>query len=318
MQTIISVCVITYNQEKYIEKCIESIIEQELDCKFELIIRDDGSKDGTPLLIQKYAHEYKNIIKVLPGQKNIGANANLLATFSVCKGEFIAICEGDDFWTDKQKLQKQLNQARKMPDVKFFTHPASIGTADNVRSKRWPCQASTSFSLKDILHGFGQFAPTSSYFLNRTALGFLPSWFIKAPIGDFFMELYLTRDKKGYSLTEVMSHYRTASTGSWDDEISKDRTGEKGVKAYRLIKIYLKKAIVDFPEYKNYFITRLEYINFAIAHQYMKSGNYSGFLPYINKAGAGICKVGLNARILFYFRHVKPIVIFLYKLKKSF
>jgi glycosyltransferase involved in cell wall biosynthesis len=318
MAIIISVCVISYNQEQYIEKCLDSIIEQELDCEFELIIRDDGSQDRTPFIIRDYTDKYKNLIKILPGEKNIGANANLLTTFSACQGEFIALCEGDDFWTDKQKLQKQLNQARKFPEAEFFTHPASIGSVDKVGSKIWPCQASACFSLKDILLGFGQFAPTSSYFFRRDALGFLPSWFTKAPIGDFFMELYLTGEKNGCSLTEVMSHYRTASIGSWDDKISKDRSGEKGVKAYRLIKIYLKKAIVDFPEYKYYFIKRLEYINLAIAHQYMKSGNYSCFLLYINKAGAGVCRIGVSARILFYFRNVKLIVLFLYKLKKSF
>lgn len=318
MAVVISVCVISYNQELYIKKCLDSIIEQKLDCQFELIIRDDGSQDKTPILIQEYADKYPDIIKNLSEQKNIGANSNLLTTFSASRGNYIAVCEGDDFWTDKLKLQKQLDQARRLQDVDFFTHPASIGTEVQVKSKKWPCQLSEFFTLGDILRGFGQFAPTSSYFFCRDALVFLPTWFTKAPIGDFFMELYLTGRKNGYASSDVMSHYRTASVGSWDDQISNDSSGQKGVRAYRLIKIYLKKASFDFPEYQDYFKKRLEYINFAIAHQYMKSGNYLNFLLYINKAGVGICSIGPSARILFYFRKIKIIVMILYKIKKSF
>lgn len=314
----ISVCVITYNQEQYIKKCLDSIVEQELDCQFELLIRDDASHDRTPIIIEEYAKKYPTLIRVLPGEENVGANVNLLTIFSACQGEFIAICEGDDYWTDKNKLQKQLNTAKKFKDIEFFTHPASVGGDDDTVNKIWPCQAPTFFNVNDILRGLGQFAPTSSYFFSKKALVALPIWFGKAPIGDFFIELYLTGMKKGYSLDEVMSNYRTSSTGSWVDTISRDQTGEKGVRAFRMIKIYLKKASLDFPEHKPAFLKRLEYVDFAIAHQFMKSGNYSNFLRYINKAGEGIGDIGLSAKILFTFRYVKIVILGLYKIKKSF
>jgi len=316
MAIVISICVITYNHEKYIRTCLDSILSQELQCAFEIIIRDDASTDGTATILSEYASRYPGIVTVLPAERNIGANANLLETFRYGTGEFIAVCEGDDYWTDTQKLARQLLCAREMPNINFFTHPALVGDALHDELRTWPCEQSSSFSVSAILSNLGQFAPTASYFFRRSALSALPTWFARAPIGDFFMEIYFTGHGFGYSSPEIMSKYRTVSDGSWDDGIRKDRTGEKGVRAYRLMKVFLKKARPDFHGFERDFSTRLVMLNFAIAHQYMKVGNYSKFLRYINKAGVEVCMISRSAAFLFRVRYLKPAVFFLYNLKK--
>lgn len=316
MAILISVCVITYNHENYIRACLDSILSQQLQGDLEVIVRDDASTDGTATILLEYATRYPGIVTVVPTVRNIGANANLLATFSASTGEFIAVCEGDDYWTDTQKLARQLACAREMPTVNFFTHPATAGDEHNHEQRFWPCQASPSFSVSDILSHLGQFAPTASYFFRRSVLSLLPTWFPHAPIGDFFMEMYFTGQGKGYSCPEIMSKYRTFSVGSWDDVIKKDRTGEKGVRAYRLMKVFLKKASPDFKGFEPYFEKRLVMLNFAIAHQYMKVGNYSGFLRYMNKAGTHVQEISRGAAFLFKVRYIKPVVLVLYNLKK--
>ena len=316
MTIVISICVITYNHEKYIRACLDSILSQQLQCAFEVIIRDDASTDGTAAILLEYASRYPDIVTVLPTDGNIGANANLLETFRYGAGEFIAVCEGDDYWTDTKKLARQLTCAREMPAVNFFTHPALVGDAQRDKLRTWPCERSSSFSVRDILSDLGQFAPTASYFFRRSVLLALPTWFARAPIGDFFMELYFTGHALGYSSPEIMSKYRTVSDGSWDDGIRKDRTGEKGVRAYRLMKVFLKKARPDFLGFEDDFKKRIVMLNFAIAHQYMKVGNYSKFLRYINKAGVDVCTISRSAAFLFRVRHLKPAVFALYNLKK--
>lgn len=316
MAIAISVCVITYNHEKYIRACLDSIFSQQLQDEFEVIVRDDASIDGTAAILSEYAGRYPGQVTVIPTEKNIGANANLLETFRVATGEFIAVCEGDDYWTDTQKLARQLACAREMPAVNFFTHPALAGDEQHDEVRVWPCQQSTSFTVSDILSNLGQFAPTAAYFFRRSVVPALPAWFARAPIGDFFMEMYFTGHGEGYSLPETMSKYRTFSVGSWDDVIKKDLTGEKGVRAYRLMKVFLKKARSDFDGFESNFEKRLVMLNFAIAHQYMKVGNYSKFLKYINKAGTGVQEFSRSAALLFKVRYVKPAVLALYNLKK--
>ena len=105
--SLISVVVTTYNQEKYIEEALEGILMQK-DCPdFEIIIGNDCSTDFTGEIIEKYSKKYPDIIKVLPRTRNLGMQLNLKDCFKNCSGDYIAICEGDDYWIDCHKLKKQ-------------------------------------------------------------------------------------------------------------------------------------------------------------------------------------------------------------------
>lgn len=103
----INVIVTTYNHEKYIAQCLESILEQKGDFQIEIIIGDDCSTDNTRKIVEGFGEKYPKIISILPMEKNLGITKNLKRCLDVCSGEYIAICEGDDYWTDVNKLQKQ-------------------------------------------------------------------------------------------------------------------------------------------------------------------------------------------------------------------
>jgi len=103
----ISVIITTYNHEKYIAQCLESILKQEGDFQMEVIVGDDASTDGTRRIAEQFQAWHPELAFLLPPEKNLGITKNLKRCLDACTGEYIAICEGDDYWTDVYKLQKQ-------------------------------------------------------------------------------------------------------------------------------------------------------------------------------------------------------------------
>lgn len=108
-QPLVSVCMITYNHEKYIAQAIESVLSQKTNFSIELVIGEDASTDNTKSIIKKYELEYPTILKVRCNKYNLGMIKNLNKTLSECKAKYIALLEGDDYWVDNQKLQKQID-----------------------------------------------------------------------------------------------------------------------------------------------------------------------------------------------------------------
>ncbi len=104
----ISVIITSYNHERYIKQCMDSILDQEGNFNLEIILGDDCSTDKTPEILQQYCEKYPAIIRMMPEQENMGVTKNLKRCLDACQGDFIAICEGDDYWTDEFKLQKQM------------------------------------------------------------------------------------------------------------------------------------------------------------------------------------------------------------------
>ena len=103
----VSVCLITYKQERYITKSLESVLAQKTDFPFEIVIGDDCSPDQTRPILQGYASRFPEKIRLLDRPSNLGMHGNFADTLHQCRGEYIAILEGDDFWTDHTKLQRQ-------------------------------------------------------------------------------------------------------------------------------------------------------------------------------------------------------------------
>lgn len=104
----VSVCVVTYNQEKYIRQCLQSIVDQETDFDFEVIVGDDCSTDGTRAIVQEFAEKYPDIVIPIFHEKNIGGTQNYFSVHKLAKGEYVAHIDGDDWWLPN-KLSYQVN-----------------------------------------------------------------------------------------------------------------------------------------------------------------------------------------------------------------
>ncbi len=112
---LVSVSMITYNAEKFIGAAIEGVIGQQVDFRIELVVGDDCSTDHTRLICESYAAQYPDIIRVLPPGPNLGIAANTRRTMGSCRGKYIAVCDGDDIWTDPLKLQRQVDFLESHP-----------------------------------------------------------------------------------------------------------------------------------------------------------------------------------------------------------
>lgn len=116
---ILSVGILTYNQDKFIRQCLDAVLMQEVDFEYEIVVGDDASSDGTQDVLREYGAKYPDKFVLLLGEKNEGISMNYKKVLSTCKGKYIALCEGDDYWTDAHKLQAQVDFLEKHPDYGF-------------------------------------------------------------------------------------------------------------------------------------------------------------------------------------------------------
>lgn len=115
-EPLVSIVTITYNHEPYIRKCIEGVLMQKVNFLIEFIIAEDCSTDGTLAICKEYAEKYPELIRLITSENNVGAIANERRAMKAAKGKYIAFCEGDDYWTDPLKLQKQVDFLEKNPE----------------------------------------------------------------------------------------------------------------------------------------------------------------------------------------------------------
>jgi len=143
-EPLVSVDMITYNHAPYIARAIEGVVKQKTNFPFELVIGEDCSTDGTREIVFEYKRKYPNIIRVVASERNLGAAANSRQVAQACRGQYIAFCEGDDFWHDETKLQKQVDYLERNPECGLVYsgydvyHPHLNKTIkDFIRYKGW-------------------------------------------------------------------------------------------------------------------------------------------------------------------------------------
>jgi len=223
MSLLVSVHMITYNHEKYIAQAIKGVLMQEATFDYELVISDDSSSDNTLNIIKEYQERYPNIVRIIHREKNLGSVKNFFDTLKHCNGKYIAICEGDDYWTDCLKLQKQV-------DVLENNHKLT-GCFHNSEERYWNDYNKASMLYLDIGGArevslldmtISNMVPTASVVF-RTPIPneVFSDTILKLPIGDWPLHLLNLREGNYYYIPQVMSvrHLHVESTWGMQDTI---------------------------------------------------------------------------------------------------
>lgn len=190
----VSIFLLTYNQEDFIGETIESIINQKTDFKYQLVIGEDCSPDQTRAICEDYAQQYPQKIKLLPDLgENIGLIANYIRTIKECNGEYIAICDGDDYWIDPLKLQKQVDYLEDHPECAIVYTDYIQLFPDGTQKGKAIARTNEKSSFKDLLDN--NFIPSvTALFKNRQMESNIPEWIEKYPYGDWPTYLWSIRD----------------------------------------------------------------------------------------------------------------------------
>ena len=134
----VSVVSITYNHEAYIREALDGFVAQKTDFPVEFIVADDASTDATPAIIQDYAGRYPHLFRPILRPQNVGIHANLTDALSVARGDYLALCEGDDYWTDPMKLSKQVAFLDQHPETAVCFHPVRVIWTDGRKGSEFP------------------------------------------------------------------------------------------------------------------------------------------------------------------------------------
>ncbi|OBI15429.1 hypothetical protein A5712_28300 [Mycobacterium sp. E2327] len=133
-----SIVSISYNHDAYIRQTLDGFVAQKTDFPMEVIVADDASTDSTQAIIREYANLYPHLFRPILRSKNAGVHFNLTDALSAARGEYLAVCEGDDFWTDPLKLSKQVAFLDRRPEVTVCFHPVRVICDDGSKDSEHP------------------------------------------------------------------------------------------------------------------------------------------------------------------------------------
>lgn len=219
---LVSICCITYNHELYIKKCIEGFLMQETDFAFEIIIHDDASTDNTATIIKEYQAKHPHLFNCIFQNENQFEKQNSLfkIVFPMAKGKYIAMCDGDDYWTDKKKLQKQIDFLERNDDYVLCGHETLVMnyTNSNVTQELFSnlrgFQLKNDFTDVEFITSIYPFHFSSIVFKNVLDLNEkFQNIFFRTWSGDNALYIALAHFGKIHCLNDVMSVYNIRSNG---------------------------------------------------------------------------------------------------------
>ncbi|GEM_PF-5619491 len=251
----LSVIVLAYNHEKYISQALDSILGQQTDFDFELLIGEDDSQDKTREICRKYAKKFPDIIRLFENDRKnviyVDGNAtgrwNLINLLEKVRGQYLAMCEGDDYWNDDHKLQKMVDFMDRHDDYSVCFHRVQWLKNGVLEEEPYLPPADKEFYTADDLFLNDNFIRTSSVLYRNVLKGDLPQWFTYISFGDICLHLMHSQFGKIAYMDEVMGVYRVHESGIF--------SGEKPyVNIYKSIKTFAIAAenlgYTDRPSFK--------------------------------------------------------------------
>lgn len=223
----VSVLCTVYNHERYIRDALEGFVNQKTDFKYEVLIHDDASTDNSAKIIKEYENKFPDIIKPIyqtENQYSKGPGTINKILRPLVKGEFIAICEGDDYWIDDYKLQKQFDYMSSNKDCAMCVGSTIwLNMVTGKKEERCRIENEKDIDIEEIiLEKNGRMFQTSSVMQKASVWASRPEWVRKFPIGDYPSAIWAALNGKVHMLTDVMSVYRWNAPGSWTELMGSD------------------------------------------------------------------------------------------------
>jgi glycosyltransferase involved in cell wall biosynthesis len=213
----VSVLLVTYNHEKYIREALDSLLVQETDFEFEIVVADDHSLDRTRAIIEGYRTENHNL-RVLPSERNVGITRNYQRGFAACRGEYIAVLEGDDYWTSPTKLKTLVEFLETHQECAFCFHRfLRLVEGSTSSSVHPPVEITTEFALRTAAElAKGNFVGNFSACVYRREIinGLDPALF-EMKVYDWMLNIMVAQEGMIGYIPVIMSVYRAHPAGVW-------------------------------------------------------------------------------------------------------
>ena len=248
----VQVICVTYNQKDYIREALDSFLMQKTNFKFEVLVGDDCSTDGTTEIVAEYAEKYPDIIKHVRREPNMGCLANFMDLCERADAKYVAFCDGDDYWTNENKLQKQYDFMEENIEYNVCAHLTKVDADPDDASYNWfksinfllprGLKTETTLTIDDIAMS----TPHSCSLFIRWKKIVYPEWAkTNGTMGDFVITYLQLGNKKCYLLNEIMSCYRRLGGGVSTNKMSLDehfiKTRPEYIKLYTNIIKYFKE-----------------------------------------------------------------------------
>jgi len=274
----VSISCITYNHEKYISDAIEGFLMQNTNFKYEILIHDDASTDNTATIIREYEKKYPDLIKPIYQKENQwskGIDVMLEFNFKRANGKYIALCEGDDFWTDPYKLQKQVEFLEKNQKFPMCFHNVKVVDENKniLRNMQFHPTGKKVTYLKDIIKG--NYIPTCSVVFRNGLINYSDYEVLSNDLwfGDYVLHILNANKGPIFYFNEDMAVYRVTPTGlSMSTNII--RKMENKVEFYKRLEQYFEDENIKRIVNKQIIKREIElYIEYARRNELDKAGN---------------------------------------------
>lgn len=227
----ISIICNTYNQDHYISDALQGFVNQKVSVPFEVLVHDDASTDNTAAIIKAYELKYPDLIKPLYQTENqYSRGVNITTTYQIprAKGKYIALCEGDDYWTDSSKLQKQYDSMENHDNVDICAHQVTkvSSTSGKILDTIAPSNKETIFDVSTVIKGGGGFVSTNSLFLRKSLYDNIPQFYRTANI-DYALQIWGALRGGMLYLPDNMGIYRALVKNSWSCRMSNPTFAQK-------------------------------------------------------------------------------------------
>ena len=273
----ISVCIITYNHQQFIAQALDSVLAQNLCMPMEIVIADDFSTDQTTTIAQRYVDRYPDQIRLVhpPTREKLVVDGhttgriNFLHALHRCRGNYIALLDGDDYWTDPLKLKKQTDLLERNPELSLVFH--NVACLQNDQFVRKYLDAPPEASTLDARMIYQNLIPTCSVVFRNKLPEEFPQVFYQTKFGDWPLHIYNLNHGRIAFLDETMAAYRVGS-GIWSGQQLVDRLNAN-LAFYTLV-----EKLVPAKLHQHIACARA-YQHLLISSEHIKAGHWQKALP---------------------------------------